>query len=670
MAGALNIRGAFLERPEDACGRYNFQRRPWLDRAAELLTGRGPRVMVLAGEEAIGRSYFCDALKFRLRKEHGEKLAVWHLDLEGFEPDGEDPLGRYLLHLLEDQERHTGEDRQQTFDALKTQARTLSQTDWSAAILSFLWQFEDPVKRFGEVLATPVQDSAGAGRSEREMLQMLLDDLTQERKLLVHVTEGTQIRRDYRRWLTTQAARNPNLALAVSCRPEDATDQAVALSLLPGAPLRFDFAPLDHASLREALEARFAPGGCPDELVHALLRYSDGFPARVALKMLDLVRLGAISDLPQGDDAIAWRLADGGLASEAVARSFAADFYAPLEELIEGLPRLGRELREFLILAALCRRNVPAELLFAKLELSEDDADELIDVIDDHLVDELGLFWDLGQRHPAFPGLFVYQFCDPIMPGVILDQVTEMDREMEAASLMPFLRDQLPVRRREVARLFLAVADHLGERERGTYRRPLEWWIGADEAEQLKPAVQAEIERGELDPDLVWGFLNDVSDWPAYRRLALLDAYIDARDPDGGGQVFSSERALGVQLMRGYLLLELGRYRESLVEAEAFLEAVEPETVEESQGLILAGNSLRELGDHAKSGQHLSRALSLCRELLGDDHLVTVAALGALASTLEGQGDSHAARELQEEILEVMRGILGDEPLEALSNGE
>ena len=90
---ALNIRGTF-ESPEAAYGRYNFQRRSWLDRAGKLLMGRGPRVLVLAGDEAIGRSYFCDALKLWLAREHGEELAVWHLDLEGFEPDGEDSLGR------------------------------------------------------------------------------------------------------------------------------------------------------------------------------------------------------------------------------------------------------------------------------------------------------------------------------------------------------------------------------------------------------------------------------------------------------------------------------------------------------------------------------------------------------------------------------------------------
>ena len=122
--------------------------------------------------------------------------------------------------------------------------------------------------------------------------------------------------------------------------------------------------------------------------------------------------------------------------------------------------------------------------------------------------------------------------------------------------------------------------------------------------------------------------------------------------------------------MRGYLLLELGRYQESLDEAEAILQAAEPETVDECQGHILAGGCLRNLGDHAKSGQHLRRALSLSQELLGDHHLLTVAAMGALASTLDGQGELDAARKLQDEILEVMRGVFGDEPPDTLDNGE
>ncbi len=676
------IRGVFLESPEAEYGLYNFQRRSWLDQAIDLLTGDPPaggdrpRVLVLAGEVGIGRRYFCDALRFRLGKEHGEELAVWHLDLEGFEPESEEPLGRYLLHLLEDQERRTSRQRKKTFDGLTSLARTLSNTDWSAAVLSLLWQFEDPLKRFGEVLATSARGHAGAERSEREMLRMLLDELTRDHKLLLHVTECTQIRRQYRRWLTTQVARNPRLFLAISCRPEDHTDQLVPLNLLPSDPPRFDFQPLDESELREALEARFGRRGCPGELVAALLRYSAPFarsgtngapPARVALKILDLVQLGAITDLPQGGDSIVWRLADEGLASQALAHGFAADFYAPIEALIAGMPRLGRELREFLIMASLCRRNVPAELLLAKLELSRDEADELIDVIDDHLVEELGLFWDLGQRHPAFPDLFVYRFCDPIMPGVILDQVSPMDREMEAASLMPFLRERLPVRRREVARLFLAVADHLGAREQKIYRKQLEWWVGTEEAEALKPIVQAEIESADLKPDLVWAFLTASGDWPAYRRLALLDAYADARTPDEA-HVFSDQRALEVQLLRGHLLLDLGRYREALGEGEAVLEIVEPQTVGECQGRFLSGVCSRLLGELPASTEHLNRALELSRELMGDHHSFTVSTMDALAATLRDQGELVDARGLQEKVLGICRRVLGDEHPDTLGS--
>ena len=39
--------------------------------------------------------------------------------------------------------------------------------------------------------------------------------------------------------------------------------------------------------------------------------------------------------MPPGEDSIVWRLADGGLASQALARGFAADCYAAIEELID-----------------------------------------------------------------------------------------------------------------------------------------------------------------------------------------------------------------------------------------------------------------------------------------------------------------------------------------------
>lgn len=101
---AKELRRQWFEWPEAVFGRFNFHRDDQIDAAVDqLLSGEPPAVLVLAGEEGIGRGYFCEAVRHRARGK-GHPIGVWHLDLDGFEPEIAKPLERYLVHLLEQQE--------------------------------------------------------------------------------------------------------------------------------------------------------------------------------------------------------------------------------------------------------------------------------------------------------------------------------------------------------------------------------------------------------------------------------------------------------------------------------------------------------------------------------------------------------------------------------------
>ena len=78
---------------------------------------------------------------------------------------------------------------------------------------------------------------------------------------------------------------NPRLFLAFSCASTDENE-----SVVPGAcARRFTFSRLSAANIQARLDERFHPNAFPADLADALRRYSQGAPAYVARKVLDLV---------------------------------------------------------------------------------------------------------------------------------------------------------------------------------------------------------------------------------------------------------------------------------------------------------------------------------------------------------------------------------------------
>ncbi|HTG32153.1 MAG TPA: tetratricopeptide repeat protein [Thermoanaerobaculia bacterium] len=665
---AKDLRKLWFESPEALYGRFNYQRDEQIDALMELLVDSSlPAVVVLGGKPGIGRGFLCDAAAHRARTQ-GHKVAVWHLDLDGFEPDVENPLTQYLRHLIDQEERQQEAAREKAKGAVKSAAKTLIKLDLvgqaselAASLLSLLWQFEDPLERFAALLNQPRRGSSAPPRDDPDTLHRFLIELTRDRKLLVHITDGPQLTSNLRRWLIGEVERAPErLLLVISCPLDQVTARAAPEAR--SKPERFDVLPLDAAELRALLDRRFDPNELPDDLVEALMRRCHGRAVAIANQLADLMEAEIL--VSEGET---WRLPPAGLKDPQLVYAFSRGLFEevdkPLATLAEEEPELARALRDLLSLAALCGRYVPMAALLEHLQLNESTAEAAIDWVDDVLVGELGWLNDLGFKVIGFPGHNAYTFTHPLLPLVVLDQELEVTREMRAATLLRFLEQRIHLTKRGWARCFLSIAEHLGGRECEPYERSLAWWIGLEAADALRAEIRIAIECEEIEPELVWRMAKDSETWPAYRRLAVLEAYAQATIGEGAASrtVVPFDRFADFHLLRASLLIDVGRYADSLADSQDALKLVPREPLKRSRALNLSGVARLYLGDGRASRLDFEAAVVLDDEIYGEEHPNTLTARHNLASALREVDDLEGARKLEETILEIRTRVLGAE---------
>jgi hypothetical protein len=494
---AHGFRGVPSEWSSSLFDQLNLQHAEHVDALAErLLTGSPPAVVVLGGAPGSGRGFVCDAAAQKVR-EQGHQVLVWHLDLDGFEPDGENPLAAFLRHLAgpEDAEA-VPSDAAAAFGRLDLDSPA---SDNAAALLSFLWQLDPPSAPLLELLHRP-PGGGPAARDDFATLRHTLAELARYRRLLVHVEDAAHLTLPLRRRLIRAAEESAGrLLLALSCRPDQASEEV--------AP--------------EAGEP----------------------PARLDLELLDASELGDAINHPY------------------------AEVDERLTALAEEEPELARVLLDLLPLAALCGRYVPLTVLLKHMDLDEATSEAAVDWVDDVLIGEIGWLADLGFRSTGFPGYDVYAFTHPLLPQVILDQEPDASQTQWAENLLPFLEEWIPaVATRGWTRCLLSVAGHLDAPAREPFERCLAWWVGAEEAAELEAEIRAAIERDEIAPELVWRIARQSAAWPAWRRLALLDAYSQATTGEGAAamSVMPFDHLAAFHLLRAELLLGTGRSGDSL----------------------------------------------------------------------------------------------------------
>jgi hypothetical protein len=226
---------------------------------------------------------------------------------------------------------------------------------------------------------------------------------------------------------------------------------------------------------------------------------------------------------------------------------------------LQAADQIGR----FLDLAALCGRNVPCDVLLAHLEVTTEQREALLDLIDEELVEEgeHRLFVDHQYGHPSFPGLLVYSFLRPALNQSLLADVPRDKRKRLAAELLDFVRNHVPIATRGVARLFVQLAEQTGDsKEREPYLRLLRWWVSPGDLEGLTAAVTQELETGKTPPEALLEITDRASGiWPPPHRLALLAAL--------SAEEISRPLQADTHYLRAGLLRESGQPKEALREA-------------------------------------------------------------------------------------------------------
>ncbi len=390
-----------------------------------------------------------------------------------------------------------------------------------------------------------------------------------------------------------------------------------------------------------------------------------------------------------------------------------ADLLEPVKELMDDLGiEVSDRLQRLLDLAALCGRNVPAEILFHHLELEEDQREELLDLIDEELVEneETRLFVDHQYGHPSFPGLLTYAFLDPRINHALLEPLTGTKRERLASELLDFLNRSVPIHTRGMTLLRLALTRYLEDGQmRDFFLREMRVWISESEAGDFAADLAEGLAAGRMSARDLLSTANQTNEhWPAHRRLPFLDAvrqYLtqpgkagdlspaervelhnlraealrDLKRHDealeearlsleesqaayGGGHP-ATARALNLQ---GILLREMGRPQEAREPLERALAGQDTPRDQESTDVNLAsilanlGMVLRDLGEMEPAREHLEKALAIHRHTFGDAHPAVAADRNNLAALAREMGQLEQALDHLRAVVEVVRKLHGD----------
>jgi tetratricopeptide (TPR) repeat protein len=335
-----------------------------------------------------------------------------------------------------------------------------------------------------------------------------------------------------------------------------------------------------------------------------------------------------------------------------------------LEPLRDLLGRVGFRAAEllgrFVDLAALCGENVPSDLLMAHLDVTQEEREELLDLIDESLVadedreeGEGHLFVDFQYGHPSFPGLLLYSFLTPALRQGLLDHVPPAKRKGLAGELLDFLRRHIPVATRGIAQLFLALADPLGAEEREPYLRQLDWWISPGDEEALSALIREDLEAARLDPRAVLEIANQTAGtWPPPHRLALLAA-VERNAP--------SPFLGDTHYLRAVILREAGNPAEALEETHRALAAADGADALRAAILTLSGVLYGDLNDFPSARRRFEESLAAHRALFGDRHPTVAACMANLASLYRHVGDRESARDLFAQALALVRETQGED---------
>ncbi len=637
---------------------YNFQRPDFIDAILTVLRDEDsshPRIVALSGETGIGRHYLLESSAY-LAQKGGAKVQVASINLDGY-ADEATSLEDYANHLLA---KCTEQEKSRIWQAIKgTQLELKAKAGFAVcAFLSMAVSLKVP----WEKLLGDKGDLSGPNRPGYELLDRLIGRLTRKAKLVVHITDNDLLADTWRRWLLSCLDRHDNLLLGFSCGSIHDFQRSISdRDFLP-----LVFGPLDRTTFRSIIDNRFTANTFPDAFHAVLWQYSHGCPADMARILKDLHAERLLYW-----DGKSWQLTGEDLESEEFVGVFAPAFYEPFDALRDELPSdMIVQLETFMQLAAMCGTYVPSNLLMRFMDLTLEDRDALGDLIDERLIESTDhpVFEDLEAKHPSFKQVSVYRWKNRTLRRVFCQQYRVSEQEKLATKLIAYLKSNLPVTSRGIARLFLELSRLLPTgRDVEFYHGYLAWWIGLDDATLLGEQLSCAINSGRLAPSVLWKVVAETRHtWPAYRRLAVLEAFSEQRS----GVPYELREPFDDVKME--LLHQLARYSDAEEICRAALARRERSLGSDHPDVAICLNNLAGLmvcqGRYDEAESFYRRALDICKDALAPDRLVMAISLDGFAGLLDHQSRYEEAEPFCRQALGIREEIQGANHLDTATN--
>jgi len=508
---------------------YNFHRPASRKELVDIVAGRDPnevRVVNLVGEPGSGRRYLCRSAAHECAQ-NGEPVAYVPLTFDDYEPGRtsfEDFATRRIERLIPD----TTHPLRQRLDELKLKLTAKLKVGPMSPFDLVSFELGAELARQGAALEVPKDEIR---LRPRDLLSMLLREASRDRRLFLHLIDPYPLDQIFWEWLLNETRTNKQIFLAYSTEPGHDLPFEI-----PYDDLRIKLIGLEPLKLRElrhAIDGSFGPNRFPVVLYDNLARYSHGHPGLLAGKLFTLVRDGLIT---LGADG-AWIVSDPSMESKEWVDAFERQFDDILDRLGDGLDaENAKDLRRFGQVGALCGERIPASSIVRFLEITDlQERDDFLELLDQRLVGESSprLWDDRGYKQKSFPDdELVFAQRNPIIRWAVMRRMSDRDRTKLATDFLKFLRSDLPVSSRGIARLHLEVARFAGShREVDEYLAILNVWVSLDQADWLEETLRRRIENGEVDAEALYHVCVEMYRiLPIYTSQAALSALYSARE--------------------------------------------------------------------------------------------------------------------------------------------
>lgn len=651
MSSPLSAAEDFLS-PRAKYELYNFHRPGDRDQAREALRAPKPRIVTLEGLDEENHLLLLESACYEASRQ-GERWECVRLSFEDYNPDS----GTAESFLNDQLSRR--EARDSKVEKLREALSGLALGLKAELDISTAFAISVTVSgglRFAELLeaAAPTFESVrGYPAEDRDRFAQVVDILTADSGVVLYLPGAYPLQITLRRWLIDISKHNDRLLLAFANVGPGRTHE---ITLGSSVREHFTLAPLTLEELTAAVDQHFGPNTFTPDFYDALYVQSKGIPWRLAEVMKRLMHAGAL----EGGGSRPWQIADPE-ASRTVVSQFLSTFYEPVARLRESRNPTEQMLAAFIDLSALFRDEIPSYLLCTHLGFERRQADRFLNNV-------LRLFGPNSETrllvemaaHSDFPQERLLRFSNGLARATFLDAYTPEERDGAASDLMDTLTSGLQQITPGAARLLYSLSMHLiDENAQGQYGEELSWWVGREEATDLRSYISVAASEGLYSTDTLLSVVGRLMyAWPPYRLEAIIGGLEDS------GVAIPLDQMSRYHSVRANVCFAMDQCDEGERHARAGLQATsEGDSEGGMQFLALLWHAAKMRGDDRAALTHAEAAVQIARRSRSLS-VGAVWAWGHLGIALTALGRHSEAEEAAHELIRISQKGLDPEGID------